>query len=92
MEEKKKDVQKPNKITICNQTDLTINGISKVLSSTEKLISVIINGKTIAVEGENMSVSELNIETGVLIASGKILSIKYTSEKQKDNIFKRIFG
>ena len=92
MEEKKQEVQKPSKITICNQNDLTINGISKVLSSTEKLISVIINGKTVAVEGENLSVSELNIETGILVASGKILSIKYTTEKQKENIFKRIFG
>ena len=92
MEEKKQEVQKPSKITICNQNDLTINGISKVLSITEKHISVIINGKTVAVEGENLSVSELNIETGILVASGKILSIKYTTEKQKENIFKRIFG
>ena len=91
-EEKKQEIQKPSKIVICNQNDISISGISKVLSSTEKLISVVINGKVVAIEGENLSVSELNVETGVLVANGKVVSVKYTTEKQKDSLLKRIFG
>ena len=92
MEEKKQEIQKQSKIVVCNQSDISISGISKVISSTEKLISVVINEKVVAIEGENLTVSELNVETGVLMASGKIVSIKYTTEKQKDSLIKRIFG
>ena len=91
-EDKKQETQKQSKIVVCNQNAISINGISKVLSSTEKLISVVINGKVVAIEGENLTVSELNVETGVLIANGKIISIRYTTEKQKDGLLKRIFG
>ena len=92
MEEEKKEISKPSKITICNQTELSISGITKVISSTEKIISVIINGKVVTVEGENLTVTELNVQTGNLTANGKVNSIKYTTEKQKDGIIKRIFG
>ena len=92
MEEKKQENQKPSKIVICNQNDISISGISKVLSSTEKLISVVINDKVVAIEGENLAVSQLNVETGNMVASGKIVALKYTTEKQKDGLLKRIFG
>ena len=55
-------------------------------------ISVVINGKVVAIEGENLAVSQLNVETGNMVASGKIVALKYTTEKQKDGLLKRIFG
>ena len=92
MMDENKEVEKQSKIVICNRETLSVTGISKVISSTDKLISVIINGKTMAIEGENLTVNELNLQTGILNASGKISSLKYTAEKQKDGLIKRIFG
>ena len=90
--EEKKEFDKSSKIVICNQESINITGISKVISSTEKLIAVVVNGRTLAIEGDNLTVNELNVQTGVLSADGKINSLKYTTEKQKDGILKRIFG
>ena len=92
MEEKKQEQKRQNKVTILNQNDICVSGISKVLSSTEKMISVVLDGKVMTIEGENLSVSELNVETGNLSASGKVFSVKFVAEKHKENFFKRIFG
>lgn len=92
MEEKKHENPTPTKIVICNQSTISLNGISKVISSTEKLISVVMNGKVMAIEGEDLTVNELNVETGILTANGKVNSLKFTTEKQKDSLIKRIFG
>ena len=92
MEEKKQETQLPTKITICNQSNISLNGISKVISCTEKLVSVVMNGKVVAIEGEDLTVDELNVATGVLTANGKVISLKFTTEKQKDSLIKRIFG
>lgn len=92
MEEKENQTQKSSKIVICNQQNISISGVSKVLSQTDKNVSAILSGKTLVIEGENLSVSQLNVESGVLNVDGKIFCVKFLGEKKKENLFKRIFG
>lgn len=93
MEEKieQKEI-KQSKIVITNQTDITITGITKVLSSTENLISAIIGTQAICVEGEKLTVTKLDLQNNILEANGNILGVKSSKQKQKENFIKRIFG
>lgn len=92
MEEKENQTQKTSKIVICNQSTVSITGVSKVLTQTDKIVSAILCGKTIEIDGENLSVSELNVESGILNVEGKIFAVKFLGDKKKENILKRIFG
>lgn len=83
---------KPSKIVITNQNTIALNGISKVISSTQNEISVVINGQTFCITGSNLCVSKLDVETGILEATGEVHQMKFSGHKQKENIFKRVFG
>lgn len=93
MEQKEqKTIEKQSKVILTNQSAISVSGISKVLSSTETNISVVINGQVMNIEGEKLSVSKLDVQNGFLDAEGHITAIKYSKSKQKENFFKRIFG
>jgi len=92
MEQKKVDLLKNSKLVIINQSEISITGVTKVLASTETNISLEINGKQATIDGDNLSVTKLDIQNGVLEATGTINAIKYSHSKQKQNIFKRMFS
>ena len=92
MEEEKKEASKPSKISITNQNTLLLNGISKVVTNTPTEISVLLAGKNLSILGENLTISKLDVESGVLEATGLVLGMKFLGHKQKENLFKRIFG
>ena len=91
--EEKNVYKKQFKVILTNQENIIINGISKVLTSTENLISVVINGTTFEVTGNKLSTTKLDVESGILEANGEIIGLKFAGkQKQKENFFKRIFG
>lgn len=91
MEEKEEKI-KSNKIVITNQNQIYLTGITKVLTSTESEISVAINGQNLSISGEKLSVTKLDIESGILEATGLVTAMRFSGTKQKQNIFKRVFG
>ena len=100
MEEAKKNMKttenetknKSSKIVITNQNSVLIAGISKVVSSTENEISAIMNGQTLSILGSKLTVSKLDVESGILEAAGEVHQLKFVGKKQKENFFKRVFG
>ena len=81
-----------SKIVLTNQNELTINGVSKVVSSTESLIQAVINEQVLEITGEKLQILKIDVENGVLEAMGNFISFKFACHKQKQNFFKRIFG
>lgn len=93
MEEKKNVVLTKNtKLTLVNQNQLSLTGISKVISNTEKIIELVINSQTVCIEGEKLTVKKLDVENGILEAEGMVTAIKYSHAKRKDSFFKRVFS
>lgn len=88
----KKEFERPTKIVLTNQNTLSISGVSKVLTSTESEICVILNKQNFSVFGQKLTVTKLDVESGILEANGLVTSMKYAVPKQKENFFKRIFG
>ena len=97
MEETKKtglEIPKPKntKILLTNGNSLVLNGISKVIQSTNNLISVVMNTQRLDITGKNLTTNRLDVEMGILEATGDVLEMKFAGHKQKENFFKRIFG
>lgn len=86
------NINKPSKIVITNQNSVLITGISKVNSSTENEISAVLNGQIMNITGNKLSVSKLDVDSGILEAEGEIHQIKFGGKRQKENFFKRVFG
>lgn len=89
--EEKQEKTKQNKIVLTNQNSLVITGVSKVLTSTEGEICVVINGQNLSITGEKLSVTKLDVESEILEAEGNVFSMKFAGHKHKENIFKRVF-
>lgn len=88
MEQTKKNF----KVVLTNGDTIAISGISKVVTSTPSCISVVVDGKTLDISGSNLTTNRLDVEGGILEATGEIFGIKFAGKKQKQNFFKRIFG
>lgn len=77
-----------NKITLDNRNRLSILGVSKMISSNDSLLVMQIKNTRLTVCGKTIKIEKLDIENGVLEASGEFDSIKYNDH---GGIFKRIF-
>jgi len=70
---------------------LTLAGVKEVLSFEDKIISLSLFNSGMIIKGENLSVGELNLKTGVLKINGHILNITYTKTQEKMSIVKKLF-
>ena len=83
---------KDTKLILTNVNQLSIYGVSKVLSSTATGINLLLNGQTLSITGSDLSTTKLDTQNGILEATGNFYTFKFAGHKQKENFFKRIFG
>lgn len=84
--------KKATKLTISNGNNLYLSGVEKVISSTPTCLQVVFGSQTLEILGTDISASKIDVESGVLEATGNFSGIKFQGAKQKQNIFKKIFG
>ena len=80
-----------NKLTLVNRKILNLTGIEKVVGISDSELLVEVDGVALSVQGSNMEVKKLDVESGILEIVGLINNIKYFDKKQKLNFIKRIF-
>ncbi len=78
-------------ICIEDRKKITINGATKVLSSTSTQAVVEVGDCNIVISGTNIEVTKLDLDNKEVIFSGNINSIKYTTKQEKTNLIKRLF-
>jgi sporulation protein YabP len=83
-----KTEQLNNRITIDNRNHISITGISKMLSSNETSINMLIKTTKLLITGKDIHIEKLDVDNGYLEASGTIDAVKYCGN---DGIIKRIF-
>lgn len=83
--------ERENKIIVTNQNTGSINCVTKVISSTENCIQILINNKKTLIEGENLHITKLDIESGIVNFEGKINTLKLSKAENGKNFLKRIF-
>ena len=78
-------------ITIQNQSNAHITGVSEVITATESGILCKLLSNNLQIIGENLRISKLLPEERLLIIDGYISNIKYSSSNQKTSFLKKIF-
>lgn len=79
-----------SRLTLINRTNLAITGVEKVIGANENCVQLIVSGSTLCIEGNNLHVSKLDVEQGVIVLDGTINGMKYGTGK-KAPFLKRMF-
>lgn len=81
-------------IVISGRHSITVTGVSSVDTFDEEcIVASLYDTTTLCIEGEGMSIKDVNLEKGILEASGLVTSLYYLGEKrQKSSFLKRVFG
>lgn len=83
-------IKRLHSLTI-DDDNILINGIESIENSNSKLIIVRLANRSLVINGDNFNITNLDLETGTLKASGKTNDLKYTTSHEKQAFLKRIF-
>ena len=78
-------------VTIDSRKRIMLTGILEVVSSQDKSVICKIVNSVVVVSGNELRVSKLNLEEGLLIVDGVIDGLKYQEKTTGKSIFKRMF-
>ncbi len=95
MEEKNQKFGKKHMLSINNREDIKMGGIIDVLSFDEELIICQSDIGILVLKGQNLHVSKLDLDNGVLELTGYVTGLQYEEDhilrKDKPSIFSKIF-
>lgn len=77
-------------LTLTNRKNLTITGVDKVVSVKPELLQLKSTDGDIAISGQNIEVTKLDVEQHTITLTGKFDNIKYF-ENTKTPLLKKIF-
>ena len=83
-------IMQTHQILLQNKKSLTMTGVTRVDSTNETGISVMIGEIPLDIVGTEIHISKLDVEKGVIELEGDINTIKY-NQKSKGNFVKRLF-
>lgn len=81
---------KTHSITVENQRKISVLGVAEVQSVTpERITLVIVNGKKLAILGQNLKMGAFSKQSGSFTAEGSVQEIKYSTAKS--TLIKKLF-
>ena len=80
-----------SELKLANRQNLTLTGVEKVYETNTNKLQVRIAGTNLLVNGENLSVTRLDVSSGIVEVQGLINEMKFFSNTNKGNFLKRIF-
>ena len=83
--------QKGHKLELDHNRAMSMTGVVDVPVFTDKNITVRLNGETLLVVGQGLAVKNLDIENGKLQVTGRVSSLRYTSQTAPTSLVKKIF-
>lgn len=93
MMEEKKIVKKLHNLILEDRRNVTVSGVSDVDSFDEQTVILFTELGELTIQGSNLHMNKLNIETGEVIIEGEIDSVSYHNETSRSpgGFFTRIF-
>lgn len=91
MKEEKAAPQAPHALILENRTQLKATGVTKVDSFDEQTVTACTSQGQLVMRGENLHIDVLNVETGELAVSGKIVSMVYLGGEKRGGALARLF-
>lgn len=81
----------PHKLELDAHKLLSVTGVKNVPTFTEKGLSAELDGETLLIGGKDLSVKQLDVESGKLVVTGFVTSLRYTVGASPSGIVKKIF-
>ena len=80
--------------SVINRKSIDITGVVSLDSFDEYSITLSVTDSVLTVEGENLSITTLDLERGKVFAEGKINGVYYSDPKAPSDkgMFSKIFG
>ena len=82
------DTKVQENLSLTNRKVLKMDGVSEIISSSETGLYIKLSNTSLSITGQNMHITKLDVNSGILEVEGLIDSIKYGKSA---NIFKRLF-
>lgn len=80
-------------LSLNDRSLLTLGGIKEVIGFDERTISVVTQVGALSIEGQNLHIDKLNVESGDLIVTGEISGLMYReNDGGKKSFLQRLFG
>ena len=86
-----KPIPTTNKHTILeikNQKQIRLDGVNEVKRTNDTEIVLKLDNKPLTIKGNNLNVTKIDLEDGLFMAEGIILSVNY---EIKQNLLKKLF-
>ena len=78
-------------LSVENRRILVATGVLDVDRFDEKAVVVLTNMGVLTVEGEDLHINRLNVESGEIAIEGEIDCLQYSDLKEKGGVFKGLF-
>ena len=72
-----------HRVTLCDRTSVSLTGIEDVISFDETAVVLATTQGTLAIEGENLHILQMNVDSKEFGIHGKICSLCYVERRAK---------
>ncbi len=87
----KAEVAREQKLVLINRENMTVSGAKEVLSFGENMIELDTNMGLLTVKGEGLKLLTISTEEEKAEISGRIASMEYKKQREKQSILKTLF-
>ena len=78
-------------LTVKEQKEVILDGVINIEGFDESYVLIKTNSGKITLEGTGLKIESLTKESGVIVVSGKVLSVTYDESKGGSGFFGRLF-
>lgn len=84
-------LQLPHKLTLNGRKNLSVTGVTEVVSFDENTVVLRTGMGTLLVQGEDLQLKNLSLEGGQVAVDGTVSSLIYEEEKLAVGLLQRLF-
>ena len=86
--------RKAHNVVLVNKKQMTVSGVARVENFNESTIVLVTEFGQMTIEGTNLHISRLSLETGDMNIDGDIIGLFYSGDgfdRKNSNLFSKIF-
>lgn len=85
-------LQLPHKLTLNERSNLTMTGVTEVVSFDDSTVILHTSLGTLVVQGHGLQLKQLSLDGGQVAVDGNIASLLYEEQRQQGGWLHRLFG
>ena len=85
-------LQLPHKLTLSERSQLTMSGVTEVVSFDDASVILKTGLGTLVVQGDHLQLKTLSPEGGQVAVEGRVSSLVYEQTREPGSLWRRLFG